>query len=472
MRLQHLLIIFLSVIGLKANAQVIQSAQPLELKKSTYYHTALAAPDANYSQLVTFVADKEKITAFRYNSVLYFTDSLSTKRPDTDYDLMAGYSYDADRQVTVYWVEDTYTKIQPVSFNFETKAVVTGTPIALSLREENIITAFSDNNSFYLITLPRNNKEEDVLRLYTFSNGRLETHSVDFSGIDLRSISNKEITLNDMLEAYPLQKIDTRAYNGLTSTSSKLKFYISNGEMTFTLDHNAAYTQVLTLNLNTYSLTEKRIPHPQLQTTGEGNSYLHEGRLYQLKANKDQLALAATDMATGELIKSYAAKSNDSIGFKNSDLVSQTGSGRPKIFKDTKKFLQRLEASTIALSVYQTPDDILVTAGGVRNVIPAGSAILGAALIAAGGSDALMGEFFDPESQQLNYFEGTFDENFEHRPFRPGMLAVDYLSGFMAANERNMQLVSVFPFGYDVVLGYYDAKAKQYVVRKFTDDDL
>lgn len=470
--MKYQLLSLLLICCFSVKAQVIQSAQPLELKKSSYYHTSLAAPDAKNSQLVVFAADKEKLTAMRYNGVLFFTDSLSTKRPDTDYDLMAGYGFGADKSVTVYWSNESYTQIQPVTFNFESKAVTSATPLVLSFRQENIITAFSDSDLFYIITLPEQKEEKNKLKFYAFDGGRLTIHTVDFEGVELRSISDKELTINQLLEAYPLQKVDSRTFNGLTNTSSKFKFYINEGAMVMTLDHNAGYTQILTLNLDSFTFTEKRIPQPQLQKAADANSYLHEGRLYQMKANAEQLALSAVDVQSGSVIKSYSATAGDTISFRNSDIVSQTGSGRPKLFKDTKKFLQRLESCAVSLSVYQTPDDILVTAGCVKNVLPVGSAILGATLIIAGGSEQLVSDLYDPESQQINYFEGTFDGDFEHKPFQPGQLAVDYLSRYMVANEKNTALVSVFPFGYDMVLGYYDAKAKQYVLRKFMDEKL
>lgn len=470
MKYTLLSLLLLCSFGLKA--QVIQSAQSLNLKKSSNYQTSLAAPDAGNSQLVVFAADKEKLTAMRYNSVLFFTDSLSLKRQDTEYEVMAGYSFDDDKRVTLYCTNGNLTKIQPVSFDFTSGQTVSATPLVLNLQEENIVTAFSDNNRFYIITLPQQKEEKNKLKFYVFDSGRLIIQTVDFSGIELRSISDKELTINQLLEAYPLQKLDSRTFNGLTNTSGKFKFYISDGAMVMTLDHNETYTQLLTLNLDTFTIAEKRLPQPQLQKAADANSYLHEGRLYQLKANKEQLALRAVDVQTGAVIKSYLAMANDTISFKNSDIVSQNGNGRQKLFKNTAKFLQRLESCTVSLSVYQTPDDILLTIGGVKNVLPVSTALLGVGLIMSGGSESLMDEFYDEEMQQVNYFEGTFDGDFEHKPFRPGQLGVDYLSRFMAANEKSMALVSVFRFGYDVVLGYYDAKAKQYVLRKFVDDDL
>lgn len=472
MGFKQLLTVFYLIFSLHSFAQVIQSAQPLELKKSSYYHTSLAAPGADYSQLVTFVADKENLTALRYNNVLFFTDSLTTTRPDTDYDFMAGYSYEGDKAVTVYWASANYTEIQPVSFDFQNGKAVAHTPLELALREETVQATFSANDAFYIITLPKNNKEKNVLRVYAFRNGTLETRTVDFSGTELRSISNKELTIVDILETYPIQQINTRAFNYLPDTAAKAKLYIQNGQVALTLDHNAAYTYIITLNLNDYSLSDRQLLQPKLDKPGEANSYLLNGLLYQLKLNDEQLALAATEVETGEIIKTYTAGKDEEISFKNSDLLSQTGGQRPKMFKDTRRFLKRLANTDVALTVYETPNDIYIMAGGVRNVMHAGTILLGSAMILAGGSPDIADELLDTDNLQVVYFESLFNVDFEYLAYQPARLAVDYLSEFMAANERDMQLVTVFTFGYDIIVSYYDAKAEQYIIRKFTDDEL
>jgi hypothetical protein len=123
-------------------SQVVLSSQHLDLKKSDTHHDILAAADAENSQFVAYAADKENITALHYNSVLFFTDSLVTKRPDKEYDYMAGYSFTNDNASYVYWASEDLKKMQALGFNFSDKTV-TASNIELPFEGEKYSTALA-----------------------------------------------------------------------------------------------------------------------------------------------------------------------------------------------------------------------------------------------------------------------------------------------------------------------------------------
>jgi hypothetical protein len=446
------------------HAQILLSSQPLELKKSRDYHEIMAAPDAANSQLVVFAADKEKVTALRYNSVLFFSDTLTATRPGKAYSFMAGHSFNG-MQAHVYWASDDFTQIQATGFDFTTRTVASPPPIEIPFRDEEIVTTFSGNDSFYIATLP---KEDNKLILYVFNNGRYESQVIDLSMFAITTIENKDITIKKLLKQYGIRKIDEDAFSDLLTASSRIKLYVAEDELLLTLDHNATQTQVFSINTNTYSVTEKKFPHLLFNKAAEANSYYHRGRLYQLKMNEDQLALTATGYPSGGNIKSYNVAKNDSISFKNSPLLVQTGSQRPKEFKNTKKFLEKAASASPALSVYQTAGGLFVLVGGMRSVVTAGNALLGVAMVAAGGSVDLLDGMMDNENNQSIYFESLFDDDFEHSTLQPSVLAVDDISTFLNKNT-SVSLQTVTPFGGYYVMGYYDTKAKQYVLRKFQD---
>ena len=207
-----------------------------------------------------------------------------------------------------------------------------------------------------------------------------------------------------------------------------------------------------------------------VKQVGKSNSYFHQDKLYQFKTNEEELAITAVDLKSGQLIKKYYAEENDTISFRNSPLFSQTGGQSGKILKNTKKFLQRLNLSDVGISVYKTHDDIMLTVGGVRSVNSTGGIILGitagAAMVATGtGTD--FSNLFDSGSLQSTYFEALFNTNFEHKNVAQQGLAVDFISQFLSENDVNLQ--SIFPFKDYYILGYYDSKKKEYVMRKFED---
>lgn len=448
-------------------AQVLVSSQNLELKKSSNYNEIFAAKEAKDQELVVFAADKKTLTALHYNSALFYKDSLVTQRPDAPYALMAGYSYN-DNGTQVYWASEDYTKIKTLNFNFNTRAITSST-MEIALQDDFILSTFSENNSFYILSLP---EKGDKLNLYILNNGVVKQKVLDFSGFSFFDANNKKTRFNTLMQEYPLQKIEATAFNALPTAGSKIKLYVLDSSILLTLDHNPALTQLFTLDLQANTLTEKIFPQLLLKHPGKGNSFYFKQKLYQIKLNEEEIALATEDITTGDVLRSYIADSEDTITFKNSPLLVQAANKRASELKNTKKFLSKAAMGSAALSVYQTPNDLMLVAGGVRNAMPAGDAILSAAItgviIGGGGSGDAIG-LFDPENVQTVYFEGLFDENFSHKPYTQGRLAVDQIGQFIG-NNPVVSLQSVINFNGYSLLGFYNAKTREYVLMKFEDE--
>ncbi|WP_131450766.1 hypothetical protein [Flavobacterium subsaxonicum] len=449
-------------------AQVMVSAHYLDLKKSKAHHEALAAKEANNGQLVVFASDKNTLTALQYNRALFYKDSISTPRPDAAYEVMAGYSFNADGNPQVYWANHDYSKITALSFNFATKAVAT-TAMRLPIQEETVLTTFSENNSYYILTLP---KEGEKLHLYIFNDGKYQVKTLDFSAFEFYDPENDVTKLNDLLRDYSFQKVESNAFNALPVAGSKIKLYVSPENMVLTLDHHPAVTQVFTID-TAFAIKERLISQATLKQLGKSNSFYANQKLYQLKFNDDEIVMSAKDLATGRLLRSYTAGKEDTLTFTNSPLLIQTGNKPAAEFKSTKKWLSKAAQGSPAITVYQTPDDLMVVAGGLRNVVSTGDAILAVALTGAVvmnggyGGDGL--GLFDSENVQSVYFESLFDDNFQYRPYQQTSLAIDHIGQFIGGN-KNISLETVIPYNGYYILGFYDAKAKKYVLLKFEDD--
>jgi len=443
--------------------QSVLATHTLELKKTRDYHEITAAPEANNRGLTVFAADKNVVTALRYTRVLYYADSLAAERPDTnEYDLIAGYSYNTEGQPSAYWASSDYKKIQEVHFDFEAKTV-TDYFYELPFKDEDILTSFSENNAFYIVTLP---KLGSKLKLYIFNQGKYVQRTLDFSKFSFTNPDNKATSFNRLLDSYPLQKIDKGTYTPLPATVSKIKFYVTNNAIVLSLNQNPAFTQLFTIDASTYAITENIIPQIIVKDA-DANSFLHEQKLYQVVLNRDEIVLSRTNLDSVQDTKTLRAGAEDTIAFKNSPLLEQTDNKRDSEFKNTKRFLRRADGGSAAVSVYQTPNDLLVVTGAIRYVVPAENVAMGVAVMAAAGIDPY--EMY-PSNTQSVYFESLFDDEFNHKPLPQQRLAADYIGQFMSQNERNIALQSVFKYDYYYVLGYYDARAKKYVLVKFQDD--
>lgn len=447
-----------------SSGQTLLASHPLELKKSRNNHQILNAVNTK-NQVFAFASDKETVKVLKYSPYLFFSDSLTLTRPEKDYEFMAGYGFESNGNPTVFWASSNFKKVQSVAIDFENKTSK-ATTFQFDFKDESILNTFSENNSFYILTLP---KKENKLKFYILNNGKAEEKVLDFSSYNFTNSQGKPNTFNELISSEGLELVDTKTLNPLFKCVGKSKMYLSGKQLVLTFD-STAKTQIFEIDLNTFIISEKNIPQQILtKSTGKSNSYYFQEKLYTLKTNEEELSIASIDLKTQQVIKKYYADTKDTISFRNSPLFSQTGSQKGRILKNTKKFLQRLDASDIGISVYQTPYALMITVGGVRSVASTGDMIMGfagAALIATGNGSNI-GSLFDGNNLQSIYFEGLFNENFEHQNIEQQPLAVDAISQFL--NENDVTLQSVFSFKEYYILSYYDSKKKEFIMRKFED---
>lgn len=456
---------FVLLTSLASHSQTLLNSHSLELKKSSSYYQILNAVN-NQDQVFVFASDKENLKVLKYNKALFFTDSISVLRPEKDYEFMAGYSFEKNGNPYLYWASGDYSKIQSVYFDFE-KNTASNTFHQISFKGETILNTFSENNSFYILSLP---EKEPKLKLYVFNNGKLEEKVLDFTSYKFMDGQGKSKIFNELLDDSPIEKIDTKSANPLFQCVGKTKLYCIGNRMILTFD-SLSRTQLFEINLDTFSIDEKIIPSQALsKSVGKSNSYFHQDKLYQIKTNEEELIIAAIDLKSGELLKSYTANPKDSISFKNSPLYSQSGNQKGQAIKNTKKFLQKLKNTEVGISVYKTPNSTMVTVGGVRDVASTGGILLaitaGATMITTGNNFPI-DVLFSGSNLQSIYFESLFDDTFQHQNIEQQGLAIDYISRFIDENETSLE--SVFPYKDYFILGYYNSKIKEYVMRKFED---
>ncbi|HEU4496870.1 MAG TPA: hypothetical protein VFR70_07450 [Flavobacterium sp.] len=446
--------------------QTLLDSRPLKLKNPKSSQQILNAANEN-GQVFAFAADKERVVALKYNKALFFSDSLSIPRPDKEYEFMAGYSFDENGSPYVYWANEDFTKMQSVYLGFENKASAISV-FNLPSNEETIAGTFSKNNAFYIVALP---KKENSLKIYVFSKNKLQEKVLDFSAYSFVSHNGKTKKFNEFIQEEGLQFIEEKVLNPLYRSVGISKAYAAPGKLLLTAD-SPSQTQILEIDLNSFSVSQKIILQQALaKEGGRANSYYAGGNLYQIKANQEEIAIAAAAVESGTVLKRYSATASDTIFFKNSPLYSQTGNKRGRALKNTKKFLQRLSDAELGISAYKTSGPIMLTIGGIRYVSSAGDIILGitagAAMAAADSGGGNISSFFDGQNRQSIFFESLFDAGFKHQDSQQQPLAFDSLAQFLDENE--VALESVFPYRDYFILSYYNAKTKEFVMRKFED---
>jgi len=447
-------------------SQTVLASYPLELKKSKEYQQIVNVENTKTHDVFVFALDKENVTILKYNSALFLSANFTTIRPDLDYKSVVGYSFNEDGNPILYLSSEDLKKFIAIQYDLNAKTTASFS-YELPFFKESIVNQFQENNCFYILT--EKNLEQKLV-LYVFKGEKKEEKILDFSTFKFQNKKGETLTLNEILEVCPIEKIAINEFTPLFKGVQKTKMFVLKNRMLLTLNHNFKETQMFDVDLTSFTVQEKKIPQPATKKrTGLANSFFCENKLYQVSANEDELLFEIKDYATGATLNSFQVFKNDTISFKNSPLFMQIDNQQPKEMKNTAKFLQRLLFLEMGLSVYKTQKEILVTIGGASN------GTLNYYDLSGGINAAIAGNFMNVTNDLLNnpypinmYFESVFDKKLQHSKQGQEPLAIDFISGFV--NEhREVSLQNTFRFKNYYIFGYYDTKAKQYIMRKFID---
>jgi hypothetical protein len=433
-------------------SQTVLATFPLELKKSKEYKQITNAENIATHEVFAFVSDKETVTILKYNSALFLTTQYSSPRPDIAYKLLSGYSFNDEGNPTLYWSSTDFTKIVAVQYNMNSKTN-TITNYDQQFFNQTIVTQIQDNNTFYILAQKH---FEQKLVLYIFKDGKKEEKTLDFDTFKFKNSKNQELTFSQILEVCPIEKLETNQFNPLFKGTQKTKLYALKNKLLLTFDHNEKETQAFEIDLANFEIQEKNFPKPvPKNNVSLSNSYYHEGKIYQLNINNDELLFDIKDYKTAETIKSIPVSKTEVIPFKTSPLWLQMEGEKPRELKNTSKFLTQLVYLEIGLTVYKTSKSILITLGGTGNI-----------------------QFTDTNQDFNNmsfhnvpttvYFESAFDKKLDRTHTDDEPLAVDFISRFIQEHPE-VTSQSIIRYKTYYIMGYYDSYAKQYIMRKFID---
>lgn len=434
-------------------SQTLLATFPLELKKSKEYKQIVNAENTATHDVFVFASDKETLTILKYNSALFLTNQFSLPRPDIAYKVVAGYSFDDESNLTLYWSTPDFTKIMAVQYDLNAKTAVALFNYDLPFFNQTIITQFQENNTFYILSQKH---FEQKLILYVFKNGKKEEKTLDFSSFNFKNSKNQAITFSKILEVCPIEKIETNQFNPLFKGSQKTKLYVLKNRLLLTFDHSDNETQAFEIDLATFEILEKNIPKTSTKNyVSLSNSYYHESKIYQIKVNEEELLFEIKDYKSGETLKSITVSKTETIPFKSSPLWLQLAGDRPKELKNTSKFLDQLVYLEVGITVYKTPKSILITLGGTGDI-----------------------QFTDVGQDNTNlsfrnvpttiYFESTFDKKLDQTKQVQEPLAIDFISRFREEHPE-VTIPNIIRYKNYYIMGYYDTYAKQYTMRKFID---
>jgi hypothetical protein len=277
--------------------------------------------------------------------------------------------------------------------------------------------------------------------------------------------------------AFSLQKINPESPTSLTDSAKKRKCYYDKKKILITIDTNPNFTQIITIDLEKYTLAGKIIknaPYKSFNTTElNSNSFLMDNHLYQIKTSSTKSILTIKDLEDN-LIKEYEMTANKNIDFKNSAIIQQNGSEKSKkTIEETGPFIRKINNLNLGVSLYKINDTYFTTLGSVSEIRDSGPAISGmfgvvGVLMYYALSNPTLENFNAYANRKVVYFNSVLDKNGNHVKEELKPLAFDKIQSFIM-DKKVSSPQTIFKINESYYLGYYENNLKKFSILKFTD---
>lgn len=437
----------------------------LELTKSNTYHQLITNVNPETDEIFSFAADKEKLFGVKFNNFIFFSDSLTCKKPE-DFRYIMGSGFTEKNNAVCYWATTDLDKFLGVEFDFtshSTKTILYN----LDLKSRTIFTDFSSNGILYFLT---EKKESKRIELISIQGHKITQHELDFTKFTIEKENQKKTTLIELFNQFGLTKIDSKGFNSYVTGSHPIKYYIQNNSLLITLDTTTKKTQVFEINLSSFEIKENIFNQNSLKNIKKSNSLLFENKLVQLALNKDFFDIQILEYATKNLIKKHQITSGESTTLETK-FLSQTGTNSVRTIKNSKTFLKRIFDGDIGASLYKLNGNYVATFGASKEITRNSDIALG---IGLGLTSIATGTGFNTDYLGGNYvnrnlfFDVSFNSKFEPIASKFEPLFVDKIAQFTSQNNE-VKYEHYFPYKDFFILSYYDKNENKIVLSKFTD---
>ncbi|MTH17989.1 hypothetical protein [Flavobacterium sp. LC2016-01] len=440
-------------------SQTVLTSYPLNFSKELKSAQILTAANHATNEVFVFARTDKELTILKYNSALFLKDKFTFSPEYTEDTLLIGYSFSEDGNPTLYWSSGDGSIITIIKYYFEdkrSKALM----FLFPTKTQTLRAEYENNNSFYMLA---ESKSQSKLILYIFKNGLVEQKELDFSRFNFQNNNATNLNFRQILKENQIEKMEPNEYNSIYKASSKLKVYPLKDRIILTLDNNIKNTQLFDIDLSTLEIKEKYFPQPLGKKAPKtSNSFFRDNKLFQINTNEEQLLFEIKDYNSDQVMKHFDVAKNDTIRFKNSPFQFQKNNSKPRQLKNTASFLKQLSNGTVGLSVFNNQQNIFITIAGVaKKAIFDPYEISNPENIFYGNNPS---SFYSTSV----FFESIWDKNFNITTSEQEPLATDKIYYFIDKNQK-IRMQSILKFKDYFVLGYYDLKTKQYVLRKFTD---
>ncbi len=471
-------------------AQELLSENELALKSSlSERRESIPIIDTLTNDLSLFIIDRKNIHFNKFDKEFKVIDQQKFERPKSQIKKFLEKVHPSKEEYLFLLSNDTRKKFELLKINTHQQEIKV-IPTSFLSDKEYYLKTFTYKNQICVLTVFRKTSKVNIHKISR--DGKAKTLTYDLTSEEFFDKFDKKISLYKSFivsnngatrSTFGIEHIKEDIPNALESTSKLVKLYQQKENLILTIDNGHKYTQLITFNLESDSNFEvNNFEKVQLLSASEtnksftkSNSLISKNRLYQIIGLKGEMKFTVKDLNSKELIKSFSLQKEDSISFKNSPIIQEGGYYvNYREMEKTQKFLRKIAAGNMGISVYHRGNDINVTLGGVQQTSYAypmmGFGAIGGVMTAVATSmmTPTYYAYASYSSSKSTRIICLFDSNMSHIDGELSPNAFDKIKDF-SKEVLNKKAETVFKYNGHYVYGYYESLKKKYFLRKFED---
>ncbi|MGB6268995.1 MAG: hypothetical protein WBF67_08300, partial [Olleya sp.] len=239
-----------------------------------------------------------------------------------------------------------------------------------------------------------------------------------------------------------------------------------------TFDVNDEATHLYKIDLEKLNLDYQLYPYPKSENHEfkNFNSFIYEDNIYQIAASKEALKFVISDF-DHKSIKEFNIYKEQSISFKNSPIIQEGQTALPFVTKreleETKKYLRKINAGNIGLSVTKNKEQYYITIGGFQ-IVPQQGIMTPVNTVNGNftGYNTTYLSYNSYSTTKSTYFNSILDLNFNHVKGKLKENIFDQIEGFKSKLKYTSG-EDLFYHNNNLYFGYFNQKESTYHLVKF-----
>lgn len=234
-------------------------------------------------------------------------------------------------------------------------------------QNEKVIAYYNENSKFYLVTL----NDDSIIKIFSFSENEK---------FDLIEFSKESQKIYEVQLYYKLFKtgevisiIKSNEQPSLTLTYNTKKVYVSEDNISITVDESPSNTIIVSINLNDKSLEVYNVQAPKLNVGDLSkskiivHSYLKDNNLFQLSTNKEFAQLQVVDFKNDTILKTIKIDDiySNSLNPPTKQTIPEFGNNESELLKNKNQFYKNIYSKKAGVVVFVDGDDYIINIGAL-----------------------------------------------------------------------------------------------------------